>query len=85
MSRKTASSVKSERLTLAEAISSIVAKEEALIKSVDDLKQFQAETLSKLDLAIETKKTELAELEQNYMKIKKDKQIETDQFVAEYQ
>ena len=85
MSRKTTGSAKSERLTLAEAISNIVAKEDALVKSVEDLKQFKAETLSKLDMAIETKKTELTELDQNYTKIKKDKQIETNQFIAEYQ
>lgn len=80
-----AKSVKSERLTLAEAISSLVAKEEAFLKSVEDLKKFKADALSKLDLEIETKKTELQTLADEFKKTQKDKEIKIAQFLAEFQ
>ncbi len=78
------SAKKSERLELAMAISNIVSKQDAFTKSVETLQKFQSETLTKLDLEINSKKIELEVLADDYKHKQKDSQIETDQLLAEY-
>lgn len=75
---------KSERLLLATAITSLTTKQEAFIKAVETMKQLEADTLTNLDLEINTKKLELENLEKDFKRKQKDGQIETDQFLNEY-
>lgn len=74
----------SERLELAKAISSMTTKQDAFIKAVENMKEFDEEALKKLDLEMDSRKQDLAELERNIERIKKNGQIEVDQFLAEY-
>jgi len=76
---------RSERLELAMAISSITTKQDAFIKAVETLDKYKTEILQNLDLEIESKKIELQDLEADFAKRKKSGQIETDQYLKEYQ
>ncbi len=86
MSRNSKSTLNtnSERLELAKAISGMTAKQDAFIKAVETMETFNEEALKKLDLEMESRKQDLAELEKNIERIKKNGQIEVDQFLSEY-
>ena len=76
--------VKSERLQLASAISTISAKQDAFMKAVDALESFKSHCLTNLDLEIIAKKQELENLTREFERERKDKEIETTQYLAEF-
>jgi hypothetical protein len=72
------------RVELAKAINTLVTKQEMFTKAYDSLQNFSQDTLKSLDMEIEVKNTELKELELTSETTKKNLQIETDQYIAEY-
>ncbi len=84
MTKSKTSTNKSERIVFAEAISALSKTQEDFQLAVQNLENFQTNTLQSLDIQITDKKTELDELAKEFEKQKKDGQIEVDQFVAEY-
>lgn len=75
---------KSDRLELAQAISSLVTKQDAFNKAVKAMEEFSNDKLSDLDLQIESKQTELTKLDDEFNKVQKDREIEINQYLAEY-
>lgn len=82
---KVAKKTQNTKLELAKAVNSLVAKEEAFNNAVKVLENFSAEVLKNLELEIESKHNERAELEIENENRKKFLQIETDQNIKEYQ
>lgn len=74
----------SDRLEFAKAITNLTSKQSAFADAVKALQEFNTDTLKKYDLEIESKKIDLEEIEKNIKKIKKDAEIEADQYIAEY-
>lgn len=72
------------RLELAKAINTLVSKQEAFTKAYENLQNFSEETLKNLDLQIETKNTEMKELDVTAQNKQKNLQIEVDQNISEY-
>lgn len=72
------------RLEFANTLHALMLKQEAFTKSVEALQEFTQEELVKLDLEMQSKKEELKELDDKIKIEKKNKQIETDQLLAEY-
>jgi hypothetical protein len=75
---------KNERLELAKAISAVTIKQDGFMKAVECLNNLNSEVITNLDLEIETRKKSLQDLKDEMTKYQKDKQIEIDQFIAEY-
>lgn len=80
----TKSAKKSDRLELAQAISSLVTKQDAFNKAVKAMEDFSNDKLHDLDLQIESKQAELSKLDDEFNKIQKDREIEINQYLAEY-
>lgn len=80
-----ASEPKNPRLEFARAINSLSDKQEAFVKAISALEQFKKDELVKFDLEIDAKQEELKRLEEEYKHKLKNKQIETDQLINEYQ
>ena len=77
--------VKSDsRLEFAKALNNIVQKEEAFAKSVEALKEYTEEALTELDLKIANKEQRLEILDKEFDTLRKNKEIEIDQHIAEY-
>ena len=74
----------SERLKLVTAISGLSQTQEKFIKAVETLSEYNSETLTKLDLEINTKKEELEELTTLFNNTVKANQIKVDQQLDEY-
>ncbi len=84
MSKKSKSS-ESEQLVFAKALNGITKIQDSFIKAVEGLQEYSEDALTQLDLQINTKKDELARIEEDIKKRKKDAQIECDQFIKEYE
>jgi hypothetical protein len=82
--KKTPASKKSERLQLVTVLSNLESKQEAFTKAVESLEKFNVECIRDLDLQINTKKEELSTLSDEFDKMKKNYEIETDQYLLEY-
>ena len=74
--------IKSERLELATAISNITLSQEKFVKAVELLANFKSESLTNLDLEINTKKIELETLAEEYNRSIKENQIKIDLYLA---
>lgn len=86
MSKKTNSNARENpKLLFAKAINSLATKQEAFVKAVEAMEELKKDELTKYDLEIEAKQDELDKLEEQYKHKLKNKQIETDQQIAEYQ
>jgi len=83
MSTRTKKSVDS-RLQFANTLHALMLKQDAFAKSVEVLQEFTQEELVKIDLEMQTRKEQLKELEEKVKIERKNKQIETDQLLAEY-
>lgn len=91
MSRKPASAPsttktpnKSERLEFAEALNAFKPQIEKLGKMTETLQEFTSDTLTKLDLEIEAKKTECSILQEEYKTKLKNEQIQLDLYLREH-
>jgi HAMP domain-containing protein len=86
MKRKSATTTSREnpKLLLAKAISQLSAKQDAFVKAVETMEELKKDEIIKYDLEIEAKQHELDELEEKFKHQIKNKQIETDQLLAEY-
>ena len=82
--KKSTTKAPDSRLEFAKTLHALMIKQEAFTKSVEILQEFTKEELTKIDLEMQTKKEELKELEEKVKIDKKNKQIETDQLLAEY-
>lgn len=67
------------RLTLVKTINALATKQEALIKAVENLKDFTTDTLQDLDMQIESKRADLEDLEKQYKVREVDLTIELNQ------
>jgi polyhydroxyalkanoate synthesis regulator phasin len=86
MSRKTTSNTRENpKLLLSKAINALATKQDAFIKAVESMEELKREEIVKYDLEIEAKQEELDKLEEQFKHKLKNKQIETDQQISEYQ
>lgn len=83
-SKVTTVSKNSERVELALNIANIAAKQEQFMKAVSTLNEYTTDKLNELDLLIHSKKEDLTTLENDFNRVKKDKEIEVTQFLDEF-
>lgn len=76
---------KSERLRLAEAIANYSKKQESFLEAFEILKEYKESIFKDLDLQIDTKQQELAELKQKYEHEESNLKIDCDLNIKQYQ
>jgi hypothetical protein len=81
----TSKTSKSERLEFAEALNAFKPQIEKLTKMTEILQEFTSDTLTKLDLEIESKKTECNVLQEEYKSKLKNEQIQLDLYLREHE
>lgn len=72
------------RLELAKALNTLSDRQDAFTKAISALEQFKKDELVRFDLELDAKQEELKQLEEEFQHKLKNKQIETDQQIAEY-